>query len=762
MRHFWLFRSAVLLISVASFLTACSRDPNVRKEKYFESGQRYFAKGKYREAIIQFRNATDVDANFAAAHYQLAQSYLVLQEWRQAYAELGRTLEIDPDNYKAHIDIANLLIANGQLSGAREHTEVLEQKQPSNPDTHVVVAHLLEAEKKVDLAIAEVQKAISFAPQRGDLYLDLAVLQTKANQAGAAELNFQKAIELKASGSPRIVLAAFYESRGRYGDAEREVREAIDANPKDMDARAALAKLYLAQGKPAQAEEFLKNLKREMPQDAMAYRMLGDFYVATNNLDAALTEYASLYHDHPRDLAVEKNYVQLLILKSRWEEADKINEEILKYRSRDENALIYRGEIQLGLGKPNDAVQTLQGVVADNPDSAVGHYELGRALSQISDPERAEQEWQEAARLKPYMVDAERALANLAFEKGDFARLETAATSIITANPTSPEGYGLRALALMNQKEFASAAADAHKAIEVAPQSGVGYLEMGNLRALEHKFGEAEGWYKQSLSHDPNSTEALRGLSNCYLAEKQLDKGIAAVQAQIAISPENSQFHTLLGGLEFDKKNYGEAQAALSKAVALDHHNADAYAKLCQVQAATGGIDEAIHTASDAVRENPKIADLYILLGNLYERKADLEKAKAAYQAALDVRHDDPKASNNLAYLLLETHGNLDSAWHLAEAARRAMPGSSVVADTLGWALYQKAMYPQAIEQFQEAIRLAAQNKEPDNATYHYHLGLAYAKAQRPALAKEHLKRVLKIDPKYINGDDVRKQLKDL
>jgi len=63
---------------------------------------------------------------------------------------------------------------------------------------------------------------------------------------------------------------------------------------------------------------------------------------------------------------------------------------------------------------------------------------------------------------------------------------------------------------------------------------------------------------------------------------------------------------------------------------------------------------------------------------------------------------------------------------------------------------------------FQEAIKLSAKNKEPDSAAYHYHLGLAYAKAAQPALAKQHLERVLKIDPKYSDADDVRKQLAQL
>jgi Tfp pilus assembly protein PilF len=53
-------------------LCSCARDPNVRKEKYFQSGQRYFEQGKYREAVIEFGNAIKIDPNFAQAHHQLA------------------------------------------------------------------------------------------------------------------------------------------------------------------------------------------------------------------------------------------------------------------------------------------------------------------------------------------------------------------------------------------------------------------------------------------------------------------------------------------------------------------------------------------------------------------------------------------------------------------------------------------------------------------------------------------------------------------
>src|SRR5215475_9086292 len=107
-------RLLVLIGCLAALITGCSRDPNVRKQKYFESGQRYYEEGKYREAIIQFRNATQVDGRFTEAHYQLAQAYIKVQDWQHAYGELSRTLELEPDHSKAHLDIANLLIANGE------------------------------------------------------------------------------------------------------------------------------------------------------------------------------------------------------------------------------------------------------------------------------------------------------------------------------------------------------------------------------------------------------------------------------------------------------------------------------------------------------------------------------------------------------------------------------------------------------------------------------------------------------------------------
>src|SRR5580704_13712400 len=134
-------RSVAVRLLLVGFLipalfTACNRDPNVRKQKFLESGNRYRDQGKFREAAIQYANAVQVDPRFAEAHYQLGETYLKLKDYQRAYAELSRTVDLTPENYSAHLELANLLIANRQLKDAQPHLDILREKQPNTPDTH--------------------------------------------------------------------------------------------------------------------------------------------------------------------------------------------------------------------------------------------------------------------------------------------------------------------------------------------------------------------------------------------------------------------------------------------------------------------------------------------------------------------------------------------------------------------------------------------------------------------------------------------------
>ncbi len=195
-KHSRLWCSVLVVCVAAAVFTGCSRDPNVRKQKYLESGQRYFDKGKYREAAIQFQNAIQVDSRFAEAHYRLALTEMKFQQWNAAYQELNAVLEIQPENYPARLDIANLLIANRQLKEAKEHLDLLAQKQPNNPEVFAAIANYNAVNNDMAAALAAMQKALQIDPSRADSYLNMALLQTRVDQWDAAEASFKKAIEL--------------------------------------------------------------------------------------------------------------------------------------------------------------------------------------------------------------------------------------------------------------------------------------------------------------------------------------------------------------------------------------------------------------------------------------------------------------------------------------------------------------------------------------------------------------------------------------
>ncbi|HEX8817736.1 MAG TPA: tetratricopeptide repeat protein [Terriglobales bacterium] len=758
-RHYRLF--AVVCTSVLISVLACSRNPEAQKHKYFQNGQQYFAQGKYREAAIEFLNAVKIDPQYADAHYQLAQTYLKLQQGAGGVQELSRTVELQPGNYQARMELANLLILGHDFQTAQQHTDLLIKQRPNDPAVHSLISSLFAAQDNVPAAIDEVQKAIALDAARWEFHLELALLESKSSQSDKAEASFKKVIELNpAATEAYLLLGAFYQSNGRFSDAEQQYRKAIEVGPSNVEPRAAMIRLYLAEGKKSAAEDLAKRTKYDLPNDPTAYRMLADLYFATGDSDKAMAEYGALCQLHPKDLELKKAYIQLLIQQERWDEAEKLNNELLKGDPNLNDALIYRSQMQIGKGDLKDATATLQAVLKKDPNNSEGHYVLGVAFEKAGDLQQAETEWMSATHIRPDLVDAYRSLAGLALRRGDPAKLAEAATQIIRLQPASPDGYSLRALAEINRKEFIPAEADIRKAIQVAPQSSTGYVQLGNLRSAQAQYDEAVKAYEQALDRNPNSKDALRGLINAYVALKQVDKAIAAANTQIAKSPDNAGFYDLLGTLLFRvKRDFNGAEAAFEKSIQLDTANPDSLLKLAEVKAAQGSIDGALAICAEALKGYPNDASFPILMGELYESRRDWPKTIDAYQKALAIRPDDPVASNNLAWAMVQSGGNLEIALSLAQTARRGMPDSPSAADTLGWVYYQKSDYGTAIHMFQDALKLTTKIGAPDDPGIHYHLGMAYAKTNQPTLARQQLQLVLKINPNFREADEVKKQL---
>src|ERR1700691_6178311 len=117
-------KSLVVVLAALS-LVSCSRDPNVAKKRYLESGNRYFERGKFKEASIMYRNALQKDQRYGLAYYRLALTDLKLNRIPNALGELRRAIELIPKDQPEHLE-SEVRLAEIYLAFRRDSQYMME------------------------------------------------------------------------------------------------------------------------------------------------------------------------------------------------------------------------------------------------------------------------------------------------------------------------------------------------------------------------------------------------------------------------------------------------------------------------------------------------------------------------------------------------------------------------------------------------------------------------------------------------------------
>ncbi|MBM3804969.1 MAG: tetratricopeptide repeat protein [Acidimicrobiia bacterium] len=237
----------LLLVLIAFGTPACSKDPAKAKKEYFESGVKYFNENKFREAVIQFKNAIAIDGRYAEAHYQLGICYSKLGQIPLAYREFVKTTDLDAGHVGAQLRQGALLLAQRKFDEAKAKAELILKSDPRNVDAQVLLGNSYAGLKDLDRAIEELQEAVDLDPKQVPHYLNLAAAQYFNKQPDLAEATFKKAISQDSKNvQPRIALAQLCSSTERSADGEATLKAAIEANPESIEAHQALAYFYHA------------------------------------------------------------------------------------------------------------------------------------------------------------------------------------------------------------------------------------------------------------------------------------------------------------------------------------------------------------------------------------------------------------------------------------------------------------------------------------------------------------------------------------
>jgi hypothetical protein len=160
----------VAILAMLTVLGGCRRDPNVAKKKYLDSGNKYFAKGKYREARIMYLDALQKDPKYGPAHYHLGLTALKIGPVRDAVNGFRRSIELlppeDPDHWDSRVKLSEvyLLVAREQkqfLDEVEDNCKKLLKRDPNSFDGHRLTGDLHMARSIAAMQTARKDEALS-------------------------------------------------------------------------------------------------------------------------------------------------------------------------------------------------------------------------------------------------------------------------------------------------------------------------------------------------------------------------------------------------------------------------------------------------------------------------------------------------------------------------------------------------------------------------------------------------------------------------
>ena len=753
--------SAMLVISLALVCTVgCHRDPNVRKQKYLESGKQYEAKGEYKQAAIQFANAIKVDKGFAPAYYELAKTDLQMGSAQSAYGNLMETINLDPSNVDARITVGNMLLAGRNTARAEDQAKAVLAINPNNADAYALLAGVAQKNNDNVEARKDMQRALAIDPNRSAFHSAMALLEvgTPADE-GNAEQELQKAASLDPkSATPHLLLAGMLEKKNDLQGAEQQFLQAIAIAPKNLQARESLAGFYLHAGDKTKAEQTLLQAVDNDTTNEGASEVLLEFYVKTRQLDHAEQVFADLTSKHPKSFAIKMPYARILFFKKDYAKSKAVADQLSKTDSGNPQVQALNALLLMNTGKIDDALTLLKKAAKDNPNSIEVHLLLGRVAATKGDLATAETSFRQAATLSPGNLEAEAGLADIAIKRNDLGMLSEVADKTIRAHPDFVQAYMWRGMAEASRKEYDKAEADFQSVWKTNPGSSVVYIELAQLRFVQGHIPEGITMLERALQMDPNSARALAMLAGYMLAAKQPPaKVIARVQAQIAKQPQNGDFYAELAYLQLHSNDFKDSADNARKAIQLNPATPLGTETYAQAEVSLGNIDSALSTQQNWANSHPNDSRAIEMLGSLEQAKGDDEKAMDDYKKALQLDPNNGIAANNLAYMMVEDGENVDVALALAQTARRVQPDNADTADTLAWVYYYQENYTAARDFLESSAKTY-----PDSASIHLHLGLTYEKLDDKTDAIVQLKKAAALAPNSKAGKDAAAELANL
>ena len=746
------YRIALPLLAVALVAAGCRAGHSAKE--LVARGDSYAAQKKYEEAILDYRSALTQDPKLGVAHAHLAEAYLQNDAGNNALKEFLRAAELLPDDVDAQLKAGRLLLLAGRFEDARTLAEKALAKNPSSVEAQVLKGNATLGLKDIDAAIQDVNDAINLDPTDARSYAAIGAMQLTKGRQAEAEASFRKAVQTQPSSViAQLALGHYFWATGRTADAEAPLKRAVELDPQNVIAQRALITFYIATGRPNDAEAPLKAMADTL-KTVSARLALADLHIHSGRLDEAARILTGVAAEPGGFTDATVRLAAIDYAQGRDAKAKAEVDAVLAKRPTYADALVLKARFLLADGHVDEALARAKAATEADPRLAEAHYVLGTLYVKRNDINAAIGAFAEVLKLNPMISGAELQLVQLYLQKGDTESAVNLAETAARAAPADRTSRLILARALAGHGDIARAETVVKTLIAEAPDSAPFHSAMGDLQVLKKDRAAALREFERALSLDPNSIDALRGEIGVDIIERKNAHARALLEARLQGSPMNPALLLLAAQTYAADRDAPRQEAALKKLIEADPGSAQAFGALASLYLQQGKLPQALDEYRAISARQPTSIAAPTMVGMILEAEHKTDEAQKAYEQLLSAHPQAGLAANNLAWLYAESGNNLDVALQLAQTAKQQLANMPEVDDTLGWIYYKKNLASLAVPPLERAVQAA-----PGNATFSYHLGLAYAKAGNKAQAFGAFDRALKQQPDFPEAAQARTAL---
>lgn len=432
-----------------------------------------------------------------------------------------------------------------------------------------------------------------------------------------------------------------------------------------------------------------------------------------------------------------------------------------------------------------EALAAADKAVALAPNLAEAHFVRGEALHVVPNLTAALLSYEQALALNALHVGALVARSGVLM---DLNRVDEAArdvTAVTKIAPRDPRGVYLKALVAERQSRPGEARAALNELTAMLDPIPLHFLryrpQTQMLGGMAHySLGQREKAkpYLEGLLRAQPGHPVSKVLANIYLAERNVDRAVEALDAYLRANPTDSQAMLLLASAHMSQgrharatqimqdalktsdqpqlrtalglslvggARYGQAVKELEAVFTKDPKQLQAGYALGSIYVQSGQSANALRVVETLNNAHPKNAGVLNLLGAARRAKPDLAGARAAFQAALEVDPAFTSAQVNLARLDIDAKAYSKAGERLNASFAKDEKSLEVLS-----AIADLAERTNKLTDAQRWLSKADEHAGPDNAVPALALVDFHLRHNQPALAKEAIKRAQSKAPEAV------------